>query len=711
MVSTVRKFLLILGLSAASTFVHAGAAHAVTDAPPIPVAVTLSGGVSLGAYQAGQLYYSSLVMRANPRLFEVKLLTGASAGALNALFTLFSVCGDETLKPSASAFYRAWVGFRGEDLLAPEGERRALFSRRAFEGIASELEVRWQQGLPESCDTVLGLSVTRLRPLEDASKIGFARQGEKIILRIRGRGAGRPPLVTNYVNPMLFPKPLLLDLTPGDDRQNFAALRDVLFASSAFPVAFPPQELRTCVASPSFAHADLPFHCPAEEATSQPFIDGGILDNKPLALAEKIARTGLIGDGTSWREIPIAAVGPGAAGLTVPVFDGANLLYLYSDLSATTYPRSESSNDDMAFTIAPMLIGSVFNSARNQDSTSLLEQSPRLEEQIAAFKNGVPRMGDPLLGFFGFFERDFRAFDFYLGLWEAREYYRTTLRNQLRRGGESIGTAMTLPEFASEGVAESADAARLRCLDETLLATRDIDGTGACANVPDRGFVTLTRLARERLRARRTDVRFMTAYLAREHYEYRDLGLSRSDAWRAPAKMKTESIKAVSKLASAQDLSEAMVIRSFAPVALNLIEPLPIEQDLAVTVGPQVSVVTSRLIANGESVRLRWYLGAGLENVRAWLGPDGGRAIVTPATGFEFEPNSMQTRFLQTRFSLGGGYKFRENDPGGVVEIGTSLTLIERLRFQLKSEVMPFATGDSSRSWQFLPSIGLQFYF
>jgi hypothetical protein len=172
-----------------------------------PVALTLSGGVSLGAYQAGALYYVSRWLKANPDLFDAKLMTGASAGALNTLFSVFSICGQETHAPSESAFFHAWVGFEGKELLVEPSDSeagRALFSRKALEKIAASLETKWKGGLPTSCDVVIGLSVTRLHERADFSKIGFSRQGEKVTLRIRGQGLGRAPKITNYVNPSLF---------------------------------------------------------------------------------------------------------------------------------------------------------------------------------------------------------------------------------------------------------------------------------------------------------------------------------------------------------------------------------------------------------------------------------------------------------------------------------------------------------------------------
>lgn len=691
---------------------------------PTPVALTLSGGVSLGAYQAGSLHYATQLLRQNPTILQTKLLTGASAGALNALFAVFELCGTEASRTSpsdvsTSEFYRAWTEFEARDFLAPKNNGQSLFSRQALSQVNRRLEDAWKKGLPESCDIVLGISVTRLQPLTETSRIGFSRQGEKLNLRIRGRGPGRTPLITNYVNPGLFPRALLLDLHVNDDAQNFAALSELLFASSAFPLAFQPQTLRTCVASDSerWQNIELPFRCPAEDVRTDHFLDGGLVDNKPLALAEKVASSGLFIAPTGkiqWRDIPAVKEDP----TSLP---RSSLLYFYSDLGTHTNFQTNSSNSPSPLVnLTDGLLGLFFQGSRNQDSTALLEQSPSLENQIASPKNLVPRLGDPMLGFFGFLERDFRIFDFHLGLWETRKYAREKLRTSLRIGEQLIGTKLVLPEIVGPSVE-----LRLSCLDEILDGVKN----NACEKMADDGFVKLARVAAKRREARNTDFQFLANALADEQYEYRDLGLSAHESWRAPARIKTEAIAAISALAAEQPLSERWALGIGGPASLNLIEPLPVERDVTFAFGPQTSLRYSALNSAGPRGRTRLVFGFGLEDLDRWLGPSSGAPVATPFVGFEVEPGSWQAQFLQARLSLTVGYKFGrahgnescETDNSGsqehltnclgiVIRPGVSLTIIERLRLQTELEVMPFQSG-SQVPWRLQPSLGLQFYF
>jgi predicted acylesterase/phospholipase RssA len=679
-----------------------------------PVALTLSGGVSLGAYQAGSLAYTSLVLKNNSDVVETKLMTGASAGAVNAFLSVLSACSEKSELPSQSDFYRSWVGFQGSELLGDGSETQALLSRSAFSSIVEGVRSKWMNGLPKSCDIVLGLSVTRLKPTQDSSQLGYTRQSEKISLRVRGRGLGRAPLLTNYVNPTLSPRPILLALTPNDDAQNFDALKDVLFASSAFPLAFAPQKLKTCVAAPTerWRHADLPFTCLPEEASEAEFVDGGVLDNKPLALAERLARTGL--ESTScgearWREIPGTLEFAGKRREA-----HSDLLYIYSDLSAAASVTKAPEKQLGALGVTALLVNNFLNSSRNHDSLSLLEQTPEFEMQIAPLKNRIPRIGDALQGFLGFYERDFRSFDFYLGIWEARAFFRSSLK---------LSSKLTLPEFGLNTI----DSKKLLCLDTAFAA--DLDKNAgyevSCNNVPDPQFRLLVDLAVKRLRSQRYDLGFMLETLSESGYEYRDLGLSSSDSRRAPAFIKRAAMNSVSNLAKSQSTSEGFVLSAAGPLIINLIEPLPTYRDLGVTFGSQTTATLSTLIDGINPARPRWTLGVAVEDASTWLGSSGGTPAVTPLLGFEFEPRSLNSNLLQTRISVAGGYKFvsdardsecvggsrlTKNCQGVSTRLGFSLTLIERLRFQTELEVMPFQNV-SPAPWRVLPSLGLQFYF
>ena len=163
----------------------------------IPVALTVSGGVSLGAYEAGYLYYSLAAQRANPGSTRVIIATGASAGSVNALLTLRASCAGTTLDPRQSLFHRVWVPMGLNQLFQPDSTSPvAAFSQKSFQDVGALVEEELARGLPEDCDVVLGIVASRLSPrvIEAADgRLKVPVTEEHFVVRIRGTGRGAPP--------------------------------------------------------------------------------------------------------------------------------------------------------------------------------------------------------------------------------------------------------------------------------------------------------------------------------------------------------------------------------------------------------------------------------------------------------------------------------------------------------------------------------------
>src|SRR5436305_11102764 len=84
------------------------AAAAAQSAQP-PASITISGGVSLGSYEAGLVYYMVEVMRLNASAATPRMVTGASAGSVNGFMTILQSCGAAIPDPEASLFWNAWI--------------------------------------------------------------------------------------------------------------------------------------------------------------------------------------------------------------------------------------------------------------------------------------------------------------------------------------------------------------------------------------------------------------------------------------------------------------------------------------------------------------------------------------------------------------------------------------------------------------------------
>jgi len=575
--------------------------------PPISVALTLSGGASLGAYEAGWLYVIMETAKRSPEILRVRLVTGTSAGSINGLLAVLSGCQGPEDRPTESPFWTTWMPIGVDELYRPDEDTPlSAFSSVALREVAADIGGRWEAGLHEACDVVFGVATTRVHPRNvslPGELISVPRTEEKFVVRVRGRGPWRPPAVTNYVpeNPGL-PVPLL-PLDGVDD--TFPALEDLLLASAAYPIAFAPVDLDHCLYDGEGAPT-----CSPDVADSAPFIDGGLLDNRPLRLGVSTMIGGLApdpnaSDGWSWRETR----GPP----TGPVPDPA--LFLVLDPWAKVYPDlPEARPGDGELTLLS-LVASAFEgfvyASRAKEIQSILEAHPSVRERLVPSRTRFPPASDPLGGFLGFFERSFRELDFFLGMDDAYAQL-ARARVRLAAAGYDVEDLAepVVPEdgtggwerfrcvrAALDGVGDVCAGGHLRDLRILLQVTlerlyeRCADAAERTPKVSPRGahprcedaqaggepprVAALPRGAKNDSRRRpgETDLdhcRRLAAY----RFRFRDLGLSRGRAEHAPVVLRQRLEAILGDLAEAQGL-EGRGIETVGRVLLDELVYLP----------------------------------------------------------------------------------------------------------------------------------------
>jgi predicted acylesterase/phospholipase RssA len=402
-------------------FIASGGAAEVPDPSPTPPALglTVSGGVSLGAFEAGYLYYLFETLKLNPHLADPRIFTGASAGSANALISLISSCSAREPRPDHSLFFRTWIPVGLKQLFRPdETTARGLLTRKPLIEAMALLESVWKRGLDASCDATLGLSTTRVTGAKVElvkDRVTLARTEAKFVVRVRGQGPGKPPRVTNYAGGRdLLHRPLLP--VEKDGSVAFQSLVRVVLASGAFPLAFEPVSLAHCTHSHAEDDSSEPV-CRPEDAEVQLFIDGGVFDNQPLRLAVQLAQQGLIGDGSArrWADRPTTGQ---------PL--RPDVIFAYVDPAVEVLPNVETEHgppDDGTIPYALYLLDQLVESSRSKELQVLLEDDPEVKKQITATHTYFMPLSEPLYDFFGFFERDFRVHDFYLGMHSAQRWF------------------------------------------------------------------------------------------------------------------------------------------------------------------------------------------------------------------------------------------------------------------------------------------------
>ncbi|WP_052419634.1 patatin-like phospholipase family protein [Hyalangium minutum] len=316
----------------------AGAAEKVP--PPHDIALTISGGVSLGAYEAGLTWGTVRFLRlarAQPiqgPTFRPNLVgvTGASAGSINALLAaaLWCEAPDSSADDSVDSnlLRDTWLPV-GLDELLPENASAytpddGLLSRRAMEGVLAQLRTQVfspsdTRHFQPGCSVPLGFSVTRVKP-EVSHIAGLPAMTQRFVvpLVLQVSPGGR---VLLHHQPLpsdgeLAPSALMLgersDPEPPGHSVDSDQVSQAVLASAAFPVAFSPRELCDCTASCPAEQTVTQGMCPGPDASRpltglscaahstpgqelklcrRPYVDGGVFDNAPVGLAIELVES------------------------------------------------------------------------------------------------------------------------------------------------------------------------------------------------------------------------------------------------------------------------------------------------------------------------------------------------------------------------------------------------------------------------------------
>jgi hypothetical protein len=432
---------------------NAGSAACIEDLGKLlrPTTVVVSGGVSLGSHQAGVLHYlggflgqyGALLDGALPPAREpaatVNLATGASAGSINAFLTAMTTCREPVRRPEDSLFFHTWIPVGMEGLLSSEAVTAgSVLSRKPIEAAICRIRALWGPTVGDSCPAGpplpgrwaqrpcrgrLAFNVTRVRardiPLTDvsgASNLTVKRQTEKFLVEYRKPEGDRPPQFYAYLPDRCPHLPAgLYPLLGGGERQQPVLLDDVfslLTASSSFPVAFKPVPVpHRLVTSESGALSPV-------DRTSE-FIDGGVFDNTPLGIAQAM-------NACRAREGPRSPrAGPAAGGEPYYVFIEPDARGWRPGKRRTSTPVAQ---PDTVFGIYKPFLTDFVAVSRQAELLNALTQAPELRRGLKVPLRNLPTASGLMMNFLGFFEKDFRRFDFYLGMTDAWDHLRRATR-------------------------------------------------------------------------------------------------------------------------------------------------------------------------------------------------------------------------------------------------------------------------------------------
>jgi len=367
------------------------------------LSMIISGGVSLGAYEAGY-NWAMIKMLAEIRddyhgLIEpdLKSVAGASAGSINALLSAMYWCQKETVPLHNSVddnlFYETWVNLGIEDLVINGKDptnKNSLFTRRGLEEKGETIIEHLKKPIfRKDCEVPLGVSVTKVRPIvENISGIKVKNQNFSVPLVFKEKNG------QGIVENKELPKSTAFYISiPGieKDRQK---LVNVLFASGAFPGAFQQVKLDYKYKGKKHSHY---------------FIDGGLYDNVPLNLAIALDHNAshfLFMDPSNIRkEITVDET---EVPEELPVgFITTNLIPVFSSFGI----------------MQSMKLYDAINKNFREDSNKTLILSSRFHPITGKF-----------LGHFGaFLDQNFRTYDYYVGVYDAIYHLAESLKKRNKR--------------------------------------------------------------------------------------------------------------------------------------------------------------------------------------------------------------------------------------------------------------------------------------
>ena len=365
-------------------------ADSIKEKEALELSMVISGGVSLGAYEAGYNWAMIKMLsniknhsqRVEPHLRSV---TGASAGSINALLSAMYWCQKDEIqeknKVNDNLFYNTWVKLGLENLII-EGKdpnnKSTLFTRDTLKLRAENILEHLNKPIyQEGCEVPLGFSVTKAKPIISTfrnSNIKIKNQHFSIPFTLKEQD-GKLIILNKKMA-----KSSDYHISIPSIEKNNSKVIDVLFASSAFPGAF--QQVK------------LNYRYEGQNKSSY-FIDGGAYDNLPLQLAielDKHAKDFIFIDPSNMRGEVEENVSNQKEELPIG-FLNANALPL---MSAVDIFQS-------------MRLYNAINQYFGEDSEKNLILSSRYHPITGKF-----------LGHFGaFLSEDFRIYDYYVGVYDA----------------------------------------------------------------------------------------------------------------------------------------------------------------------------------------------------------------------------------------------------------------------------------------------------
>ncbi len=638
-------------------------------AKQVSTALVVSGGVSLGSYEGGFLSYLTEFEKLNYQAQRTpQIYAGASAGSMNALITFLEagrVHGGEHIVKD-SLFWRLWVPL-GIDRLADDKQMSMtnFLSKKPIQAMYQDARQIWNEGLRDDIDIVFGITLTQKKPeIIEVYKGGrkFPQMLNEAIFRIRGRGEGKPPIIENYPIATNSTRQIYLPFTKNQN-DNLTKLLQVIEASGAFPLAFKPVDIEYC----KYEDFKRKKSCPKKSITKRTFIDGGMFNNIPLTIVNKVSRHRVTKD---------------------------NLLLIIdpSDEHLLYETREFQGNGKEVAKYVLDIFDSFIGTARSRETIAFYE-SPSFSNSMSSTVS-LPLASSPMYAFFGFFEEDFRRYDFLVGYADSKKFTSDYIAKNHSGRNFKMPTRIQFDqdEACIVDVVESKDFDHI-CLDKLNMNLKTILRVSVAKVIEncEQGLELKLCHRKESLKksrlfeSRYEEFKFkenenVTQYTLRklkdESFLFNELHktekrINRSDApYLVINKLHTSIESYIDKL----NATEKFVAKLGSKAYLDSIYYIPYDSYFSIDLGTLAEISYSHAIDDysREIKSWRWSVGFMLNSVMDFQESKDDDNIFIPNIGIEKTMLSWSDEVLQVSLGLRGGYMFSSADKYGSADCETT---------------------------------------
>lgn len=629
------------------------------------VTITTSGGVALGAYKGG--YHQYLIEFLKLNKIKVSNIGGASAGGINSYLSLDNYCNPENPKNFESSYWDLWVNLGINDLYSPDKvTATSLFNRDSTEKVISKLEEKFNRGYPKSCNIVLTIPVTSLKIFNNFNheKVYSPSIKNYFAIRLKGNGLGKIPTLTNVNLHQSTNAQLFLPFSK-EAKNNFSLLRKVLYATSAFPIAFSPVSIPVCQGKSVKS-------CKKADAKERYYVDGGILDNAPLDLTEIYIKD------------------------RFPKTYKKDIKHIYVNTSNFSFTKLNPETDmhKANSSIASLLGYQLFNLLevlRDYEEEKMFETDISVVERTQVGSSILPPISSPLYAFFGFFEKDFREFDFYLGEHDSKflleKYYKNATFPKLKNN--PLNTCLNVLRKAKVTKKEKLDCQKsYQIMDKNIQALFKVSIQKANTFCHDPKVKSIKRFKEvcyfyhnnkiadltdnnlydvESKKNTSSELGIIIDSLSYYDFDFKDLNKKYSSIRSPKTKIYKNMHSILSKFETKQPDDQQTILNLIDTKILETIDTVPPETLIFTNIGTEFEVGVSKMFLQLDK-RISFVGSVYIDGLVSYLGREDIETSITPTIGFNVDTFGFST--LDSRLGLGYqiGMKHRKSAKAQIVD-------------------------------------------